>query len=498
MPRWNVQFKFPFPSLREFGVRWALLPVVVLLLSMSVHGAEPGEEASSNWLPEATNHLGQWIWETNALNKQTVRFWRAFEIPAGAKITNATLRITVDNGYTLYLDGNELGRGSDWRTVTKYDVTQLLAPGRHVLAVEAFNDRLEGGLIFGLHVQFGNGREMEILSDGHWLVVTQPALHWTGLTKSNPAWHPAIVVGKIRQPPWNNWPIGLATTPPLHPVLIHFWQRGWFQLTLLVVCLLALVVCVWLLTQLVAQSAANDVLMVERARIARDIHDDLGAQLTQLVLLGEVAQREARPESAERENFNHICDQARELSHALDEVVWTVNSRRDTLRDFVSYVCKYAQMFLSRTAIRCRLDVEPDLPALAFDLPVRRNLFLAVKEALNNAAKYSQAQELFLRIYRSHQHLTVVVEDNGVGFEVEQAAADRNGLANMAQRMTEIGGGCELASQPGSGCRVMFSVPLNRVSRRGWRFWRRRRGDQANLAAKAGENVWDNANLNPP
>ena len=177
--------------------------------------------------------------------------------------------------------------------------------------------------------------------------------------------------------PWENWPVGFTVGLPLRPVIVHFWQAGWFQLALVTVCLLALLFSVWLMTQLTAQSAAQDFLQVERARIARDIHDDLGAQLTQLVLLGEVAQREEPADSPAQIKFNQLCAQARELSHAMDEVVWAVNSRRDTLRDFVSYVCKYAQIFLNPTPIRCRLDVEPEIPAAAFDLPVRRNLSLA-------------------------------------------------------------------------------------------------------------------------
>lgn len=124
-----------------------------------------------DWLLEATNHLGKWIWDTNTFDKQTCRLWKAFEIPAGAKISHATLLITVDNGYTLFLDGQEIGRGSDWRTVTEYDVTQLLAPGRHTVAVEGFNDRLEGGLIFGLEIQLADQRVVEVLSDDTWSVV---------------------------------------------------------------------------------------------------------------------------------------------------------------------------------------------------------------------------------------------------------------------------------------------------------------------------------------
>jgi signal transduction histidine kinase len=95
------------------------------------------------------------------------------------------------------------------------------------------------------------------------------------------------------------------------------------------------------------------------------------------------------------------------VSHSLEEVLWAVNSKRDTLRDFTSYLCKYAQSFLASTPIRCRLDVQPEMPASAFDLPVRRSLFLAIKEALNNAAKHSGATELFLRIHRERDRWSV-------------------------------------------------------------------------------------------
>jgi signal transduction histidine kinase len=173
-------------------------------------------------------------------------------------------------------------------------------------------------------------------------------------------------------------------------------------------------------------------------------------------------------DSGTRAQINEICEKGRELAHAMDEVVWAVNSRRDTLRDFVTYVCKYAQFFLGSTPIRCRLDVEPEIPPVAFDLPIRRNLFLAVKEALNNTAKHSGASEVFLRLYRHNQKVTVVVEDNGQGFDPAQADAARNGMTNMAQRMDEIGGIFSVASQPGSGCRVEFTVPLNHASCSSW------------------------------
>ena len=459
---------------RRASCRARLVLLALLCFSPAVFGADP-PPASTNWLFEATNHLGQWIWDTNTFDKQICRLWKAFEIPRGAKTASAILNITVDNGYTLFLDGREVGRGSDWRTVTEYDVTQLLNAGRHDLAVEGFNDRLEAGLIFGLHIQLTDQRALEIVSDNSWRVVPDSTRRWTDRKYALPGWHPAIVVGAINHHPWEIWPYGLAVEPALRPLIVHFWQTGWFELSMLLLLLLAIGACLWLQAQLSVQARSQRLLRAERIRIARDIHDDLSAQLTQLVLLGEVAQREQPDSSPARTQFNHICALARELSHGLDEVVWAVNARRDTVRDFANYVCKYAQTFLSPTPIRCRLDVEPELPAAGFDLPLRRNLFLAVKEALNNAAKHSGAKELFLRIHRVEGKLVVAIEDNGHGFERARLGGERNGLANMTQRMDEVNGVCELVSTPGAGCRVVFSVPLENRPRTGWFNWFDRR-----------------------
>jgi signal transduction histidine kinase len=484
MQRWKLKKFLELFSWRRIGCCAVLLPVCFFSTLQKSQAAGPVSPAPADWLFEATNHLGRWIWDTNSFDKQTVRFWRAFEIPAGVKVSRALLSLTVDNGYTLFLDGAEIGRGSDWRTISEYDLTQLLGPGRHVLGVEAFNDRLEGGLILGMEIELPGRPPLRIVSDPSWKIISNagPGKHraeWP--EKELPGWRAAVVVGVFQTPPWIDWPRGLAIVPPLPPVIIHFWQRGWFQLSLFTVCLLALLFSLWLATQLASQAKAQKFLHVERIRIARDIHDDLGAQLTQLLLLGEVAQREQPEDSLARGQFTQICDRARELAHAMDEVVWAVNARRDTIRDFTSYVCKYAQIYLSATSIKCRLDVEAEIPATTFDLPVRRNLFLAVKEALNNAAKHSQADELFLRIFRRDHKLSVAVEDNGRGFDPAQTGGERNGLTNMEQRMAEIGGVCEVSSQPGGGCLVVFTVPLPPERRR----WFRRKTEAAAEAAPA-------------
>jgi signal transduction histidine kinase len=454
----------------------------MLVLAGSLAFAGQGSETSSptagatkldsNW------SVGDWIWDHTAFDKQTCRLWRAFEIPRGATVARARLRITADNGFRVLLNGREVGRGSDWRSLTEYDLTWLLRPGRHVLAVEAFNDRLEGGLLGGLRIELMDGEILEIPTDSHWHIVPERERRWEHKRQSPAHWSSAVVVGRFGAAPWTTLPLAVTQVPPLLPPSLRFWQTGWFQVLLLGLCGVAVLACLRLMARLAVQSKAQEMLQRERARIARDIHDELGAGLTQLLLLGEVAQKESSASAPIRGQVERVCDKARRLSIALDEVLWAVNSRRDTLRDFASHACKYAQSFLASTPIRCRLDVESELPPLPFDLPVRRNLFLAVKEALNNAAKYSGAAELFLRIHRHGPDAVVIVEDDGRGFDRSRLSDERNGLSNMEQRMAEVGGTCEVASLPGVGCRVTFRVPVQRAARRGLRWLRFARSEQ--------------------
>lgn len=427
------------------------------------------QDQQSEDILDPTWGVGAWIWSPETHDKQTCRFWRVFDIPRGATVTRAKIHIGVDNGYRLMLDGRELGAGSDWRSITEYDISLLLNPGRHVLAVEAFNDNREAGMLFGLIVELTDGRMIQIPSDTRWRVAPAGEHAWQRKKEVSPEWANTVVVSEFlaREGHWHQRrPTMTVKVPVLRPMETHFWQRGWFQATLWISVCITGFMYLRVLAKLTVQSKAQAMLHTERVRIARDIHDELGARLTELALEGEVAQTELPAESAVRRRLEALCEKARAVSSALDEVVWMVNSRRDTLRDFANFACKHAQRFLSQTPIRCRLDVESDLPEMLFELPVRRNLLLGVKEALNNAVKYSHATEVLLSIHRRGQALLVVVEDNGEGFEVDRADSSRNGLINMAERMAEVGGECRIIARPGSGCRVEFQVPLPKPHKR--------------------------------
>jgi signal transduction histidine kinase len=410
--------------------------------------------------------VGPWVWGPQTHDKQTCRFWRSFEVPRDAQITSARIRISVDNGYHLMLDGRLIGIGSDWRSITEYDFKEGLKPGRHVVAVEGFNDNREAGMQFGMKIVLADGRTIEIISDTDWRVVPPDVPRWETMLHPQAAWGRTIEAAALLPRPdglkaWHERkPTMLVKVVVPPPAKLGFLQSAWFQVALWIFATAALLLCLRLMTRLAMQSKAQGLLSRERSRIARDIHDELGARLTELALQGEVIQTELPVGSPAGEKLEALCEKARAASGAMDELVWVLNSRRDTLRDFATYACKYVHRFLAASPIRCRLDVDSDLPEVALELPMRRSLLLGVKEAVNNAAKYSDARELFLRIHLQGASLQVVVEDDGKGFDLAGVDQTRNGLSNMAERMKEVGGWCRITTSSGAGCRVEFQVPL--------------------------------------
>jgi signal transduction histidine kinase len=197
----------------------------------------------------------------------------------------------------------------------------------------------------------------------------------------------------------------------------------------------------------------------ERGRIARDMHDQIGAGLTQIGLLGEFARRSKNGDGIV--HVEKICDTARELAQTLDEMVWTVNPKNDTLTKLGLYLAAYAEEFFQATEIRCLLDVPTGLPPCLLPAEMRHNIFLTVKEALNNIAKHSRASEARLRLFLKDSTLEIEIEDDGVGFSVDSKDLSRNGLSNMKERIKEIGGVIDISSRPNNGTRICLQVGLD-------------------------------------
>lgn len=259
-------------------------------------------------------------------------------------------------------------------------------------------------------------------------------------------------------------------------VLPFFWQTIWFRAAVIVALIAFGGGLVWFdtrrrmrrkLERLEWQRAVEH----ERARIAHDIHDDLGAHLTRISMLSETARSELDHPERAAAGLNQIYKTTHELTRAMDEIVWAVNPRHDTMEGLTSYLEKFAQDWLAEAGIRCRLDMPLEFPSWRLTADVRHNLFLAFKEALHNVVKHSGASETSIRLTTGASSFDLIVEDNGRGFTpgtIRQKMPDGsarlspgNGLENMSRRLAQIHGECRVQSAPGEGTKIIFTVPLN-------------------------------------
>jgi signal transduction histidine kinase len=259
---------------------------------------------------------------------------------------------------------------------------------------------------------------------------------------------------------WN--PVGQALAVKVLP---PFWRTWWF-LTMTTVVLLGVIVgsVHYISTQrLQLQLAAmreHEALEKQRSRIARDLHDQLGANLTQVALLAEMAEEDKHLPDEIESHALQIAQTARDTTRSLDEIVWTVNPSNDTLDGLVNYICKYAQEYLALAGLKYRLETPSQLPNTPISPEMRHNVFLSAKEAVNNVVKHSGADSAWVRLSLEPTRFTLEIEDNGKGVSAKDHSKGRNGLKNMQKRMEEIGGAFNLAAGSQGGTRIQLVVPL--------------------------------------
>jgi signal transduction histidine kinase/streptogramin lyase len=250
----------------------------------------------------------------------------------------------------------------------------------------------------------------------------------------------------------------------------HFWQ-AWWVITLGAIGVLIIVaggvrvVEKRKLQRRLKRLEQERALERERTRIAQDLHDEMGAKLCRISFLSEHACRGDAAPGELKDQIKSISGAAREVLHSLDEIVWAVNPQNDTLEHVASYVGQYAQDYFQLTGIECEVDMPPNLPAYAVSSQTRHHLFLAVHEAFTNILKHSAATKANVSISCTDAAFSIVVLDNGSGVAKtngEDGASGGNGLVNMRQRMSDIGGDCLVESRAGQGTRIRFVFPLNR------------------------------------
>jgi signal transduction histidine kinase len=198
----------------------------------------------------------------------------------------------------------------------------------------------------------------------------------------------------------------------------------------------------------------------ERTRISRDLHDDLGARLTQMALLTDLAADDPAASRELQSQIKEVSTQARSAVQSLDETVWMVDPQKDTLAHVIGYVARYAEQFFHPTPISCLQDICRRPPECMMPGKLRRDILLLVKEALNNVLKHSQASEVWLHIAVRGPLMRITVRDNGKGFDLAATKPQRHGLENMLRRAESAGIKATLRSQSGQGTLVALRVKL--------------------------------------
>ena len=200
----------------------------------------------------------------------------------------------------------------------------------------------------------------------------------------------------------------------------------------------------------------------ERARIARDLHDQLGANLTQVTLLGEMAELDKELPAEVEQHAQQICATARETTRSLDEIVWAVNPSNDTLEGLANYACKYAQDYFALAGVSFRADLPADLPPTPILPEVRHNIFLAFKEAVNNVVKHAQATEARVKLSLEPEQFILSITDNGRGLGDISSKKLRNGMKNMRKRLVDVHGEFDIAPGANGGTVVQMRVPISK------------------------------------
>jgi signal transduction histidine kinase len=194
--------------------------------------------------------------------------------------------------------------------------------------------------------------------------------------------------------------------------------------------------------------------------VAHDLHDDLGSGLTEVNMLTTLVRSPATSVEEKQHYLGELTETARRMVTSLDEIVWAVNPRNDTIASLASYFGSYAQRLLDLASISCGLDIAHDLPEYPLDPKFRQELFFAFKEALTNVVRHSGATQVWLRIAVGNDRLTVEVSDNGHGFEPQNRPTGEDGIANMKERLESVGGSCEITSGAQEGTTVCLRAPL--------------------------------------
>lgn len=295
---------------------------------------------------------------------------------------------------------------------------------------------------------------------------------WVETSDAHAASYSGLAPGKYRlqvrvrngMGEWSSVPASLGFT-----ILPAWWQTIWMQLGVLAAAsaLAAWVARHWSQRKLksrLRRLEQEHALELERARIARNLHDDLGGSLTQIGLMADRL-REA-PGTELPPALGRLAAQTRRLHVELASIIWSVSPKNNSLNQLAAFMSRYARRLFRYSTTHCQVEEAGNIPAHILSPDVQHHLLAIVKEALNNVLTHAQAGQVVLRTSYARGIFRLVVEDNGIGFRPDDLNEDEgNGLVNIRTRIAEIGGTLTLTSSPGQGTRLAIAYPCTAAGR---------------------------------
>lgn len=289
--------------------------------------------------------------------------------------------------------------------------------------------------------------------DQNWIITASNSIEYSNLPfgkyrlevqarKYNSGWSRSSIITFTIHPPWYLTWWCLSTTTAVILILLY--------------CLFSYIVRIRVRRSL----REREVIEKERSRIAADIHDDIGADLTNMVMLSGMLKNKEKlpPNLMERiENSSH------EIINKMNEIIWVLNTANDNMFGLVSYLNRYAENYLEASVLSYNITIsEQAYTSKSITSEFRRNLFLVYKESLHNIVKHSDADSVDIGISLNGQLcLCIIIRDNGKGFDTDQQYSG-NGLVNMKKRIAAISGSLEIQSQQGKGCSMVINLPYKK------------------------------------
>jgi signal transduction histidine kinase len=316
------------------------------------------------------------------------------------------------------------------------------------------------------HAEWHNVRQIgAAVAPNDKLLVEWNEMYSIGVSGSRAAWYESLPPGaykfRVAEVSVLGKPTGLEATLAVR-VPLPYWQAPWFWTVLaaLTVATSALSVryLAWhRMRRAMLNLEQQRALERERLRIAQDIHDDLGARVTEISLLSGMAENNIGFSQQARAEFCRISLKSRDLVAALYETVWAVNPENDNLEAIGNYLRQRINNQCIQAQLRCRLHISQLPRHIEISSRIRHNISMAAREAMHNVTKHAKASQVTAHISFAEMWLTVSIQDDGCGFD-STTNPTGHGLVNMKRRLEDIGGSCLIESSPQTGTKVQFRL----------------------------------------